>query len=262
MKPTFFAFFAALAFAGCGPSEIAQPTPAPPPGATAPPLAPPAGPPARTLVDKPTMGTSLANLVNDPDFQSLWTPLDETGFGLYEAFLEDGKSEVRFVADSPRGPGAAVLTVKPSSTARLTMMVMGGRGPLTAEIWVADRGGSVTPEIVSLFEARELPLVPVVEDARTVDGVRFVPYRRVIDRDLPGRLYLSVSISGAGGALLTGPEVVAKTAASGHRVRSVQPERGPGAATAAAMRFEALRNKLVSHAGAPPRPAAIGGLRD
>ncbi|MCA9586615.1 MAG: hypothetical protein KC657_14765 [Myxococcales bacterium] len=252
----------------CGDQEASAPVVTPPPTDTpapAPPAAP--GAPVRTLVTKRAVSTHPHNLVVDPEMQSLWTPLDESGFGIYEAFVQDGERDVRFVAETPTGPGGAVLTMRPTAggEATLTMTVQGGKGPLSARVWVAAPADGRAPEVqlASLYDGRAIFLDPVQGSERAIDGVRWVELRGATTEDMPGVLYLVAVSRGAGETRVHAPEVltdaipkIAKGAAPARTTLGRASARTLGAAR----RFSALRAAHVTMS-APPRPHVPGSPR-
>lgn len=245
---------------GCGQSA-SDPAPAPPPVSAEPAPAPTAPPekPVRTFVEKRALSTTPHDLVVDPEFQSLWTPLDETGYGLYEAYVEEGERDVRFEPSTPTTAGGAVLTVRPvaGGEARLTMTVTGGAGPLTARVWVSAPPGGRTPEVqlASLYDNKAIQLEPVAGSEKTLGGVTWVELRGASAEAMPGQLYLVGVTRGAGETRFHAPEVLSGAipkVARSHVART--PLRAPSAATVRAARaFEAMRASHVTFSP-PPRP--------
>lgn len=261
MKLSLLTPFVALALiAGCGQSASEPSTP-PPPGSPEPAPAPAAEPdkPIRTFVEKRALSTTPHDLVVDPEFQSLWTPLDETGYGLYEAYVEEGDRDVRFEASTPTRAGGAVLTVRPpaSGEARLTMTVTGGAGPLTARVWVSAPPGGRTPEVqlASLYDNKAIQLEPVAGSEKTLGGVAWVELRGASTEAMPGQLYLVGITRGDGPTRFHAPEVLSGAIPKAARSRvALAPLRAPSAATARAARaFEALRASHVTFS-LPPSP--------
>jgi hypothetical protein len=245
----------------CGDQEAVAPGAAPPPtDAPAPPPTRAPGAPTRTLVTKRAVSTDPHNLVVDPEMQSLWTPLDETGFGIYEAFVQDGERDVRFVSQAPTGPGGAVLTMRPAAggEATLTMTVQGGKGPLSARVWVAPPAGGRAPEVqlASLYDGRAIFLEPVQGSERTIDGVRWVELRGATTDDMPGMLYLVAVTRGAGETRVHAPEVLTDAIPKAAKTVAVAraPLRAASARTLDAARsFSALRASHVTMSAPPPR---------
>ncbi len=168
----------------CGDQEAARPVAAavaPPGDAPTADAAPPPPPPLRTLIKKPAMTTSTENLVTDPEFQSLWTAIDETGFGIYEAYATDADAQVQFSAVTPAGVGAAAATITPQNgQAALTMIVVGGKGPLSASVWIAASAAEPPHvQLASLFDNSMVSLTPDPASTRTIGEVKYVAARRV-----------------------------------------------------------------------------------
>ncbi|MBX3187288.1 MAG: hypothetical protein KF819_09740 [Labilithrix sp.] len=245
-----------VALLACGDDP---PAPEPPPVAS-PPAAVSPPPPARTLVAKAPAPTAADNLVTDPQFQSLWTPLDETGFGIYEAFVQDGEHGVEIRAATPAGPGAAVLTVDPAGVASLTMMVVGGKGALSARVWVSVAEGSKLPELelISMYTQESLVLEPEEGSRTTIDGRSYVRLSAVSAEDLPGRLYLVASVR-AKDTRFVAPEVRSASLAKAMSSKPALRSKASARARSAAESFERLRAKLVTMSPPPSRAAAARG---
>ena len=246
------------ALVGCSDDPSAPQAPAPTPAATE---APPPPARARALVTKRPMATSPENLLVDPHFQSLWTPLDETGFGIYEAFVQDGTRDVEFRPVTPAGPGEAVLTVSPGGGgATLTMTVVGGKGPISARVWVAYEKTAPEIELVSLYEQRAIILQPEEASRTTVDGKSYVRFSGASATDMPGALYFVATVRGAP-ARFVAPEVTADGLGQGAKsaIGTAPALRAPSErARAAAERFERLRAAHVTMS-APPAPRLLRG---
>lgn len=245
----------ALASLACGRTETEAPAVAPPPpGTSTSPPQPAATAPLRTLTSKPALSTRADNLVVDPEMQSLWTALDETGFGIYESFVDQGRAEARFLAESPAGPGVAAVAVKPlgTSEATLVLLVTGGSGPLAASVWVAAPEGATPPvvELSSLYEQDSVRLVADPTSAKELGGTRFVSYRATVTRDMPGQLYLTAAFRGSSAITFVAPQVV--PAAKDERGSAIRARR-TDAATRGARRLEDFRARHLVLA-APPRP--------
>jgi hypothetical protein len=216
---------------------------------------PPDPPPAvRVLVEKKPTSTPPQNLVVDPDFQSLWTQLDETGFGLYEAFVYDESGEVpgggaRFLAQTPAGPSASVLSVTPRKEATLTMTVRGGKGPLTASVWVSTKDSKTLPEVsvVSLYDSSAIVLRPDDATHRDEGGLSWVQWRGTTTEALPGQLYFTATVTSS--VSFVAPQVMSEALAS-TRSNSA-PSRASAASLRAARRFETWRAKHFTML--PPR---------
>lgn len=258
MKPTStvpLALVVVAALAGCGKTaeaEGAPPAPAPTP-TTAPIPTPSAA--TRALVEKPTTPTSPENLVVDPELQSLWTPVDETGFGIYEAGVDQATASARFEPETPAGPGVAVITATPTGAApTLVATVTGGAGPLTASIWVSVPIDGAAPkvELASLYDQTSVRLKPDPASARVVGGAPWVRFTGVSADAMPGALYLVVSLEGKKPVRVATPEVLSAKLPSA-RLREPDP-RQPATPTAirAARTLEALRAAHLTMA-APPR---------
>jgi hypothetical protein len=249
-------FPAILLAAACGSTENGPPAPPgpPPPASTdnpPPPPPPPPGGPARTLVDKPIMPTSPDNLVNDPEFEGLWKPLDQTGFGIYESYVESGKAEVRFAPTTPVGPGFAVVKVTAGS---VLLNVTGGHGPFEASVWVAaQKPDDVTLELASYIDDTTVTLQPVTADARDVGGVHWVPYRARAEQDLGGAVALVVTVPTAAVDLVA-PEVLAPAPQHAPRPFALVPAQHLSASTRA--KLEAFGAWRAAHTTTrrPPRP--------
>jgi hypothetical protein len=243
----------AILSAACGDEEkgksVTAPGPAPVSTQTEP---PPTTAPARRLVTKTAMTTSTENLVTDPDFQSLWTALDETGYGIYESYAIDARAEVRFVPQSPVGPeGAALSVTADGADASITMMVLGAKGPLAASLWVsASEGEEPEVQIAALYDSTMVSLTPDTAAAQTHGGVRWVPYRATLAQDLPGTIYFSITPTGKKAFTIVAPEVRPAAQQDRHRARRVVP------ATRAVLRgIRALEAVRASHQtmSLPPR---------
>lgn len=245
----------ALAALACGRTESEPPAVTPTPSGTTPPPPPPtATAPLRTLTTKPPTPTRTDNLVVDPEMQSLWTALDETGFGIYESFVDKGRAEARFLAESPAGPGVAGVSIKPNGTseATLVLLVTGGSGPLAASVWIAAPEGAPPPvvELSSLYEQDSVRLVADPASAKDVGGTKFVAFRASVPRDMPGQLYLTAAFRGSSAVTFVAPQVVpASKDEHGPSTRA----RRTDAATHAARRLEDFRARHLVLAG-PPRP--------
>lgn len=242
----------------CGNDPGAAPAAVTPtPSGTATTTTPPSGtPPVRTLTTTSMLRTNPANLVVDPEFQSLWKPLDESGYGLYEAYVDAGKAGVAFTASTPVGPSKAVLSVVPTSTggpATLTMVVQGGGGPFAVRVWVGTtKGTAPTVELLALNDNLALPLV--AETERTVLGdTTWVEYRATNATPLMGTLYLSATVPAGTEASFVAPEVlsgaIATTKSHGPARALVRPADN---ARKAAQTLESIRRAHVVMAP-PPR---------
>jgi hypothetical protein len=240
----------------CGDDAPAEPLPEP-----AAPAEETTKPPARTLVEKSVLATSPENLVVDPDFQSLWTPIDQTGYGIYESFVQDGEGEVQLAPITPAGASAAVLSVTPSGQTRayLVMTVIGGKGPLSARVWVSFADGADPPdvEVASLQTQRGIVLEAEPSTETRVGGTRWVRMSGAITSDLPGLLYVVGSVRGTPARFLA-PEVTSDALAGLGRsvVASSAARASTPAAIEAARRFARFRDAHVTMAP-PPRPPAL-----
>ena len=242
--------------AGCGRTEAEAATSAPAPTPTPTPTPTNGSAPPRSLIEKPTMPTSPENLVVDPELQSLWTPVDETGFGIYEAGVDQATASARFEPETPAGPGVAVVTVTPAGASpTLVATVTGGAGPLTASVWVSVPidGSAPKVELASLYDQTSVRLKPDASSARVVGGAPWVRFTGVSADAMPGALYLVVTLEGKKPVRLATPEVLSAKL-KGARVREPEP-RQPATPTAihAARTLEALRAAHLLMAG-PPRP--------
>lgn len=224
---------------------------------------PPAGPPARKLVTKSFASTPAENLLVDPEFQSLWAPIDETGFGIYESFVQDGSYAVRFEPQTPKGPGFAVLSVDPSAAgATLTMTVLGGKGPLTVRVWTAaEKGKEPSVELVSLYDDTSVALSPDESTRTKIGDVEWVELTGTSQGDMPGMLYLVGTIDAA--VRLHAPRVTSaalppKNALPSRALVEARPSmKTPSRRSLNAARaLEALRSRYVTRS-LPPPPARL-----
>lgn len=218
----------------------------------------PPGPPARKLVTKRIAPTTAENLLVDPEFQSLWSPLDETGFGIYESFVQDGTHAVRFEPRTPVGPGFAVLSVDPSDAgATLTMTVLGGRGPLSVRVWVAAPKGKVpSVELVSLYDDTTVILSPNESTRTKIDDVEWVELAGTSAGDMPGMLYFVATVNAATRFLapsVTSAALPPKNALPSRSLAVATMGTPSSRAASAARAFERLRSRYVTMSS-PPRP--------
>lgn len=206
-------------------SDPAPDGPAPPqagaPSASTDPA--PKAPPARTLVTKRLAPAPAENLLVDPEFQSLWSPIDETGFGIYESFVQDGDYAVRFEPRTPIGPGFAVLSVNPSGgDATLTMTVLGGKGPLSVRVWVAaPKNEMPTVELVSLYEDSSVTLAANESTRSKIGDIEWVEMTGTSAGDMPGLLYLVATVNKAARFLAPRVTSVALPPTSAMATRSI-----------------------------------------
>lgn len=242
------------------PAPEGRPPPSVPPTATE---EPPQGPPARKLVEKRLAPTPAENLLIDPEFQSLWTQLDETGYGIYESFVQDGSHAVRFEPRTPVGPGFAVLSVDPTAAdGTLTMTVLGGPGPLAVRVWVAAaKGHEPSIELVSLYEDTSVPLSPIESSRTKIGDVEWVELGGTSAGDLRGTLYLVATATVPTRFLaprVTSSALPPKNALpSRATVDRPSTMRAPSTrATNAARALERLRSRYVTM-GPPPSPARL-----
>jgi hypothetical protein len=244
-----------LTLLACSSDPASDAPSAPTPAATTTTETPPANAPARKLVTKRIATTPAENLLVDPEFQSLWAPLDETGFGVYESFVEDGKHGVRFEARSPAGPNAAVLSVEPNEIgATLTMTVLGGKGPLSLHVWVAAaKGDEPRIELLSLYDDTAVTLAPNESTRTKIDDAEWVELTGTSTGDMPGMLYLVATTNKP--ARFLAPRVLSsalppKTALPSRSITTAPSVR----ATNAARAFQRLRSRYETKS-APPRPS-------
>jgi hypothetical protein len=246
----------------CGGDETHAPPPSSPAPAVTVDVAPtasaPVTPPARTLTTKRLMPTRPDNLVVDPQFQSLWTEIDATGFGIYEAFVTEGTSEARALAETPVGPGAVVLTLTPgSSDISMVMSVMGGKGPFEASIWVSVAEGAKKPaiEVASQYEDASIVLEADPKSQQTIGGATYVAYRGTSTEDLAGGLYLVATPKDTSPLKFVAPEVVAVDSQKSVRRANSAPLVRPSASAVRSMRtFKAWRER---HQTMSPPPAKL-----
>lgn len=244
-----------IAVAACSsdPAPDAPPTTNPSPTATTDPP-PPAGPPARKLVTKSFAPTPAENLLVDPNFQSLWSPIDETGFGIYESFVQEADRGVRFEPRTPAGPSAPVLSVRPAfGEGTLTMTVLGGKGPLTVRVWVSvpAKGDEPTIELVSLYDDSSVTLKPEEGTRTKIDDTEWVELTGASSGDMPGMLYLVATI--AKDTRFVAPRVVSAMLPPKNALPSRGTNHPSARATNAARAFDALRSRYVTKS----RPPAV-----
>jgi hypothetical protein len=260
MKLSLFPLLLSTALFACSsdPAPDAPPNVAAPTATTDPPTA---APPTRKLVTKPLAATPAENLLVDPEFQSLWAPIDETGFGIYESFVQDGSYAVRFEPRTPKGAGLSVLSVDPSAAgATLSMTVIGGKGPLAVRVWVAaPKGKEPSIELASLYDDTAVTLAPDEATRTKIDDVEWVEMTGTSAGDMPGMLYFVATVNEP--ARFHAPRVTSaalppKNALPSHALVTARPSMHAPSSRAvnAARAAERLRSRYVTMSP-PPAPA-------
>ncbi len=219
----------AVALVGCA-AEPPSPAPTPPTPPAVTPTAPTGSAPAvkRTLVTRGLRVGPPENLLLDPGFSTAEQGQQGAG-GFLGYFTKDFSRytiETRVDSASPARLGAVAIMLDPKGTdasARSIALVArfgGGKGPFSAELWVASLDPSGSPRAfpadpgftATLTHPGDSIAVDLSRDptsSRVASGREWVRYAGRLERDLVGGGLLILTTARPGGVELAAPVVVA-----------------------------------------------------